>query len=212
MRGSKKKKEWVYVAMSRGRDANTMYLTEPDRDDEECIHVAHQHPGRLPALMASLSRSAAQPAALDYGRGPQRLSDAQLSRRLSDLGNQRSSSGLDDHDALVEYVDLVMEAEARIRDRLAALAYTPPSWLVEAIGERPSEPRRRQAWDRVTARCVRYRTAHGVPDDEQGVIGRPPESRDIILWAEWVACRQRIEGDLLELDCADGRGSRAIGL
>jgi len=205
-------REWIYVAMSRGREANTIYLTDPGRGDDECTHVAHQHPGRLPALMTALGRTASQPAALDSGRGPQLLSDAQLSHRLTDLGNQASSSGVDDHAALAEYVDLVMESEARIRDQLAALTFTPPSWLVEAIGERPAEPSRRRAWDRVAERSVRYRTAYGVSEDERGVIGQPPQSRDINLRAEWLACRHSIDVDLLELDCVDGRGSRAIGL
>lgn len=205
-------REWIYVAMSRGRQANTIYLTEPDMDDDECTHVAHEQPDRLPALMTALSRTAAQPAALDSGRGPQLLSDEQLSQRIGEIGPRPSSSRLDNDDAVANYVDLVMESEARIRDRLAELSYSPPSWLVEAIGERPSEPRRRQAWDRVAERSVRYRLAHGVSEDERGVIGQPPESRDMKLRAEWVACSHSMEIDLLELGCVGGRGSRAIGL
>jgi len=205
-------REWIYVAMSRGREENTIYLTEPDLDDDECTHLTHQRPGRLPALMTALSRSASQPAALDSGRGPQLLTDEQLSQRIVDIGARRTSPHADHHDAFAEYADLIMESEARIHDRLTTLTYTPPRWLVEAIGQRPADPRRRQAWDRVAERSVRYRTAHGVPEDERGVIGQPPQRRDIKRRAEWAAYRHSIERDLLELDSVDGRGSRAIAL
>lgn len=199
-------REWVYVAMSRGREANTIYLSAPDLTDGECTHVAHQHPDRLYALMTALNRTAAQPAALDSGREPQLLSDEQLSKRIADIGTGRSSLGPDEHNALAEYVDLVMESQARIRDRLAELAYSPPSWLVEAIGERPAEPRRRQAWDRIAERSLRYRTAHGIPEDGKGLIGPLPDSRDVELRAAWSVCHRSVERDLNVINGIEDRG------
>lgn len=78
-------REWIYVAMSRGREANTIYLTDPDRGGDACTHVAHQYPDRLYALMTALGRTASQPAALDSGRGPQTLTDSELEHRIADL-------------------------------------------------------------------------------------------------------------------------------
>lgn len=202
-------REWIYVAMSRGRQANTIYLTDPERGDDDCTHVAHQHPGRLNALMTALGRTASQVAALHSGRGPQLLSDEELSQRISDLGVRRSSSGSGDHEAVAEYVDLVMESEARIRDRLAALTFTPPSWLLKAIGERPAEPRRLQAWDRVAERSLRYRIAHGIREDGEGLIGPLPDSRDVELRAEWSVWHRRANHDLSVIN---GIESRELGL
>ena len=59
-------REWAYVALSRGRHANTLYLANPTPGDDECAHVTH--PDRrdpLDALTASLNRSTAQTAAID---------------------------------------------------------------------------------------------------------------------------------------------------
>jgi hypothetical protein len=64
-------REWAYVAMSRGRQANTIYIANPEHDDEVCTHLTH--PERRDAhdtLTASLGRSAAQTAAIDqYAEG-----------------------------------------------------------------------------------------------------------------------------------------------
>jgi len=59
-------REWVYVAMSRGRQANTLYLTTPQPADEQCPHLTH--PARhdpLDTLTVALGRDRAQTAAID---------------------------------------------------------------------------------------------------------------------------------------------------
>ena len=66
-------REWAYVALSRGRQANTLYLANPEPGDEQCTHLTHPEPGDpLDALVASLGRRAAETAAIDHvvGRGP----------------------------------------------------------------------------------------------------------------------------------------------
>ena len=64
-------REWLYVAMSRGYQANTLYVAAPGPDQQECTHLTHQ-PRRQPAdqLCAVLSRSSAQTAALDHTPEP----------------------------------------------------------------------------------------------------------------------------------------------
>jgi len=51
--GDRTSREWAYVAMSRGRDANTAYLTCSDAA-EPCNHLSHQH--RVDHLAVALSR------------------------------------------------------------------------------------------------------------------------------------------------------------
>jgi ATP-dependent exoDNAse (exonuclease V) alpha subunit len=59
-------REWAYVAMSRGRQNNTLYLTNPEPAAQECTHVPHQGPSdALEGLTAALERSSTQTAAID---------------------------------------------------------------------------------------------------------------------------------------------------
>jgi len=64
-------REWAYVALSRGRQANTLYLANPTSADEPCTHLTHPEPGDpLDTLAASLSRRTAGNAAIDHVVGP----------------------------------------------------------------------------------------------------------------------------------------------
>jgi hypothetical protein len=63
-------REWAYVAMSRGRQANTLYLTNVGPADEQCTHLTHQdRQDALDGLTAALNRGSAQIAAIDHA-GP----------------------------------------------------------------------------------------------------------------------------------------------
>ena len=62
-------REWAYVAMSRGRQTNTLYLTNPQPADEQCTHLTHQdHHDALERLTATLNRSSTRTAAIDHAR------------------------------------------------------------------------------------------------------------------------------------------------
>jgi conjugative relaxase-like TrwC/TraI family protein len=61
-------REWVYTAMSRGREANRMYLAAGDESArEEYAPAGERSRGALERLGASLQRSEAQSAATDLG-------------------------------------------------------------------------------------------------------------------------------------------------
>ncbi len=63
-------REWVYVAMSRGRQINTLYLATPEPSDEHCTHLTHEdRRNALDALTSSLGRSSAHAAAIDHVAG-----------------------------------------------------------------------------------------------------------------------------------------------
>jgi hypothetical protein len=64
-------REWVYVAMSRGRQANTLYLATPEPGNEQCTHLTHpERQDPVDTLVASLGRNAAETAAIDHVVGP----------------------------------------------------------------------------------------------------------------------------------------------
>jgi hypothetical protein len=63
-------REWAYVAMSRGRQTNTLYLANPEPDDEQCTHLTHEdRRNALDVLTTSLGRSSAHAAAIDHVAG-----------------------------------------------------------------------------------------------------------------------------------------------
>ena len=213
-------REWIYVTMSRGQEANAIYLTDPELDHDECTHLTHQHPERVPALIAALGRTAAEPAALDTGRGPRTVTDQELEQRIADLdaalgtpkaaGMSRGAGG-DGSELLIDYVDMHREAHARHRDRLAAVAYEPPGWIVDTLGERPSEPGRRAAWDAIVDRALRYRTDQGIPHEVPNLLGPEPPGSDVCERAVWIAACRAVERDLLRMRSSEGRERSAIG-
>jgi len=198
-------REWLYVTMSRGREANTIYLADPDFGKDECAHLTHQNLERLPALITALGRTASEPAAIDSGRGLGIITDQQLNQRFENLEGELALSEAEDRrpaapgnpsDLLVEYVGLHREIHARHRDRLAAMAYSPSEWIVAALGERPAEPGRGAAWDAIVDRALRYRTEQGIPDESPGMLGPAPLSCEVEQRVAWIAARRDIERDL----------------
>jgi hypothetical protein len=213
-------REWVYVAMSRGREANTIYLTDPELGNDECEHLTHQQSDRIPALLSSLARSATESAALDTGRGPKTLTDKQLEQRLAEAEDELAvseagglSPGADDvpKEPSIEYLNLEREIRDRHRDRLATLAYQPPEWITHNLGERPANPERRAAWDAVVDRSLRYRTDHGIPDDSLDLLGAQPPGSDINKRVAWIAARRAMQSDLRLLTTEQEHGRSAIG-
>ena len=202
-------REWVYVTMSRGQESNTLYLVDPAQDQDPCTHLSHQHDTNLRALVAALGQTVSQTAALDTGRGPRTLLDDQLAQRCQALEAQLTAQSAGDHlrvaasrdlpGQVVEYLRLKREAEARHRDRLAERAYQPPAWIMDTLGERPAEPSRAVAWDRVVDRALRYRAEHEVPDYLPGLLGPAPGS-DPERQATWMAARAKVARDLRELE------------
>ena len=59
-------REWIYVAMSRGRQTNTLYLTTPEPAEEQCTHLTHaaRH-DPSDTLTVALGSDRTQTAAID---------------------------------------------------------------------------------------------------------------------------------------------------
>jgi conjugative relaxase-like TrwC/TraI family protein len=69
-------REWLYVALSRGRQANSLYLADPEPCDEPCTHLTHPDRGdAIDTLATSLGRSTARTAAIDHSAAPRPGSD-----------------------------------------------------------------------------------------------------------------------------------------
>jgi len=60
-------REWTYVAMSRGREDNTLYLAGAEPTEESCTHLTHaDSDDALDRLTAALNRSSTHTAAIDH--------------------------------------------------------------------------------------------------------------------------------------------------
>jgi hypothetical protein len=195
-------REWFYVTMSRGRDANTIYLPDIGVDNDDCQHLAHDTPNRVAALVSALSDTSSEPSAHDTGRGPQVLTNEKLGHALADTTAGAGTCG----DRSVEFTRIHDEAEARFRDQMALVSYDPPPWVVDAFGVRPADPAQRAVWDRVVDRSLRYREIHGISEDAAGLIGPPPDKRDIRRWVEWRAWHRSAEPELRTLNDSFGQG------
>jgi hypothetical protein len=106
-------REWAYVAMSRGRQANTLYLADAEPAEESCTHLTHAGtPHALDRLTAALNRNSTHTAAIDHAKStptdamdplgpPPPSSDiaARVAwiarRRIERDATQRQSPGLD---------------------------------------------------------------------------------------------------------------------
>ncbi len=66
-------RDWLYVALSRGRHTNTMYLTDRTETPglcDQCDHVTHDQVSSLVALVRSLNGDRTEVAASDVGDRP----------------------------------------------------------------------------------------------------------------------------------------------
>lgn len=168
-------REWAYVAVSRGRDANTIHHLHP-HPDGDCTHLPHQHPHQLTALASALNTSHAQTAAVDAGRGPRLLTDPELAQRRQQLEQdltQPPAAGVDPRRRqLEEYLALTREAHHRRADTLAAIAYQPPAWITVRLGERPADPDQARVWDLAVDKML---LGH---QPTLGEAGDPPRRRE----------------------------------
>ena len=90
--GGSADREWAYVSLSRGREANTLYLANPEPDDHQCTHLTQpERRDALDGLTTSLARSSTQTAAIDQFVGW----GAAVSAVIDAVGSQPSNDVLE---------------------------------------------------------------------------------------------------------------------
>jgi conjugative relaxase-like TrwC/TraI family protein len=62
---------------------------------------------------------------------------------------------------------------------ITAARLSPPSYITKELGERPSDPAKRKAWERGVERIERYRQEHGITDPQRA-LGSQAEGLDRI--------------------------------
>lgn len=175
-------REWGYVAMSRGRHANRLYLVNA-HDDARDLAVAHadeRKPPPLDAATRALARTAAQTSATDAALAARLATapTAQLTRRLADLDRAHAAA----------------QRRARRDQALAAQAHRrgadPPS---NPAGNQAQDAERELVADELARRRSRERTAHAIdpPGHLLAALGPLPDSP--LARRRWHARAQRIE-------------------
>lgn len=192
-------REWGYVAMSRGRHANRLYLVNA-HDDRE-IAVAHAHERKPPPLdtaTRALARSAAQTSATDAALAASiagqstpaleaRLADtarddavaqrrARRDRALADRDTRRGR-GADSPAPAVPAPsperELIADELARRRSRDAnARAADPPRYLLDALGPVPENLVAQRDWRAKAQRIEDLRRATGFTNPERALPDR----------------------------------------
>jgi len=195
-------REWGYVAMSRGRAGNRLYLVNAHDNDRDLAvaHAYERRPAPLDAATRSLSRSAAQTSAGDATLAAKlsSASTAALERRIEELRRDdataqrraRRDKALADRaarlsdqpataprataaeDHAVEHA-LVADELSRRRQRAGtARTSDPPRYLVEALGPVPDSLVAQRRWRADAERIERLRRDTRFTDTEHALPDR----------------------------------------
>ncbi len=195
-------REWGYVAMSRGCQANRLYLVNAHDDDRD-VAVAHADERRPPPLDATtraLQRSAAQTSATDAALAQHLTASStpSLERRLEDLGRQDSTAqrrarrdralaareerltgqpttrtGSEaPHDHVTERALFADELGRRRARELTARTVDPPPYLTEVLGPVPDSPVAQLRWRAHADRIERIRRHTGFTDQQRALPDR----------------------------------------
>jgi hypothetical protein len=217
-------REWGYVAMSRGRHANRLYLVNAhDYRDLAVAHADERKPPPLDAATRALARTAAQTSATDAALGASiaaqstpaleaRLGDtarddaavrrrARRDRALADRETRRGGPAATPEPTVptpsAERALIADElARRRSRDASARLA-DPPRYLLDALGPVPESLVAQRAWHATAQRVEDLRRATGFDDAD-----RPLPDR--------VADEQRRELEELRHQLDDGEAAPVI--
>jgi hypothetical protein len=76
-------REWLYVAMSRGRQSNRLYIANEDRVRDEFAPADAHRPDAWRRLAAALGRTEAQPMAIDLVADAAEERRRDLERRIA---------------------------------------------------------------------------------------------------------------------------------
>jgi len=82
--GAGASREWLYVALSRGREGNRVYIAEDDLGREEFAPVDPHRPDAHRRLAAALARSEAEPMAIDVAAEARLAQHLDLQRRIAE--------------------------------------------------------------------------------------------------------------------------------
>jgi ATP-dependent exoDNAse (exonuclease V) alpha subunit len=197
-------REWGYVAMSRGRQTNRLYLVNAhDERDLAVAHADERKPSPLGAATRALARSAAQTSATDAALAASiaRQTTTALEARLADvtrddavaqrrarreraLTNRQTRRGrpvdAPDSTSSAPPAERELIADELVRRRArhtAALEVDPPQYLHDALGSVPETLIDRRTWREHAQRIENLRRAIGFDEHDRALPDSAPAER-----------------------------------
>jgi hypothetical protein len=159
-------KQEFYVGASRSREETYIYATpEIQAHREEIAPPSPYLREGIPHIAEAAERDRAQLAAHDEALRSQfsGLPTEELVARRDELRSAAVREGSGD----VARRELAVADQVLAQRReltIIAARISPPTYFKAELGERPSDPAKRKAWDRGVSQIERYRQEHGVTD------------------------------------------------
>jgi AAA domain len=184
--------EWADQRLRRVGDEREALQSRWRRPKDELARLAWEEEvalAQLRRLGAERERLAAEIARFEAGRPPALDPSRRLEREL--IGER---------------------LQQLVRREVAAERPKPSAFVREALGPRPSDRRRLEAWNQGVQEIHAYRQAHAVRDPERALGAKPTDGA---ARAEWRAAQQRLRQRQLELGlerALERRLGRELGL
>jgi hypothetical protein len=156
---------------------------------------------RLPAMPRKLRRGESE--RIEQAEAQTRES---LARKESEA---RELAGVE-YKARAELAVIEHLIAERQRLAVAAVRISPPAYVTKELGERPTEPAKRDAWDRAVRGIEGYRRANGVRDNDSALGARPEDRIQRRRW-EQQQRQLRLSQQTLERTQALGR-TKGLGI
>jgi hypothetical protein len=113
----------------------------------------------------------------EYSRevGELRLRDEMAREAAAKLEAERASLAPTEHAAGAEAAVIEHLIGERQRARLEAVRLDPPDYITKELGPRPSDPTKREHWDKAVRGIEGYRQQHGIGDRDNALGGKPKD-------------------------------------
>ncbi len=108
-------------------------------------------------------------------------SEAAYGARLGEASEELRQTPPTDHSAREQVEVIKALQEERSRQVLLAARISPPAYITAELGERPTDHRKRSAWDRGVQEVEDYRREHGVTDPDRALGEKPGRDHE----AQW---------------------------
>jgi conjugative relaxase-like TrwC/TraI family protein len=192
--GAERRDEWVAGELGRRLDQadklKERFACQPERLGEE------------PPIWARSERATYREEAAKIAERQTRAD-----RRLAEVQAEVVAAARVEYAARAELAVTEHLIEKRIGTRLAAVRLDTPEYLTRELGERPTDPDRRWAWDRSVAQIERYRQEHGIRDRDTALGAEP---RDPIVRAEHRQAMEALRRAQRQLRLEQARQARVL--
>jgi conjugative relaxase-like TrwC/TraI family protein len=141
---------------------------------------------RIEDVLDRFAREAARIAELPRRQRREKMARLEVrerstAERLGRMKDELRELPASEHQARAEVAVIDHLLERRERSAMAAVQLSPPNYLTGELGERPSDPRKRVAWDKAARQVERYRAQHGLGDRDTA-LGSRPEGAQRATW------------------------------